>query len=58
VRDSSGVGLGLSGFGRRLGRRQLLGEVPEGAVKAPSGWNRDGRGTPAADDDRILRVRP
>ena len=34
------------------------GEVSEGAVEALSDKNRDGRGSPAADDDRILKIIP
>jgi hypothetical protein len=35
-----------------------MGEASEGAVEAPADEKRDGRATPASDDDRILRVEP
>jgi aldose sugar dehydrogenase len=44
-------------FGGRYGRIRDVAEGPDGALYFSTS-NRDGRGSPAADDDRIMRVVP
>lgn len=44
-------------FEGRFGRLRTVVEGPDGALYALTS-NRDGRGSPAADDDRILRIVP
>ncbi len=40
----------------RYGRIRFVGESPDGSIYFTTS-NRDGRGTPAAEDDRVMRIR-
>jgi glucose/arabinose dehydrogenase len=40
-----------------MGRIRALAEAPDGTIYFSTS-NRDGRGRPAADDDRIMRIVP
>jgi aldose sugar dehydrogenase len=44
-------------FERQYGRIRDVAEGPDGAIYFSTS-NRDGRGNPASDDDRILRLVP
>jgi aldose sugar dehydrogenase len=55
--DGRSVSARESLFGGQFGRLRDVLVGPDGAVYVATS-NRDGRGSPASDDDRILRIRP
>jgi glucose/arabinose dehydrogenase len=55
--DGANAGAPQALLDGRFGRLRTVVRAPDGALWVTTS-NRDGRGSPAADDDRIIRVVP